>query len=130
MANSSYYYDLMQRYSHECQDIKSKKSEYENCLKALNNLLSSLTNLPNSFEEAEKKYENGGFLSDGVTLSKGLLREDGNNILDIISLIKSVIEKTENQIIIYNSKIDNLNRDYDSAQDNYYRALKEESGEK
>lgn len=130
MANSDYYYDLMQTYEREKNNILIKKEKYEYFIKDLENFMVALKPLPDNFEDAEKFYERGGYLVNGLTLSEGLLRDEGNNMSNVIKSLKTLINKTQEKVRIFNSKIESISSNYNTARDNYFCALREESGEK
>ncbi len=123
--NSSYYYGLMQQIKSEQQTIINKKKEYEQFVGKLRNFKKTLEPLPNDFLRAERNYEDGGYVADGQTLSKGMLRKKGTELLDIIDEIGIIITKTEYKISDYTTQIQNLNSEYNSAYNKYERALSE-----
>lgn len=127
MASSSYYFNQMQSYARCRRDYEGKKSEYESYLQKLKKLNSSLPSIKDDLVTSEKKFLSGGYVDNGETLDRGILKSCYTKLENDISNLNNVISKVEMKIDEFKQKVVEYKNLYNEAQRNYREAKKREA---
>ncbi len=126
MNSSSYYYNLMNQYRKEIDDLTELKSKYEALEPKLSELSSRLPELSAKLTEGENFYKNGGFMSGEETYDRGVLKECYTKIDNDASNVSVALSNVNNKINELDGKIKVARSNYESAQASYHNALARE----
>ena len=115
MATKAEYKSLMDTYAAEKSEKEAKKAEYEKFLENINQMNSQIGPVVTQMTQAETNFANGGYVSDGKSLTQGKLLTQANRLSDAQSNLQSVIRATT-------LEISNLNYEIRVAENNYQNA--------
>lgn len=130
MKDSIYYYDQMNYWKKEIKNATNEKDKYEKILIKIKNLNTKLPSIKDNLIDAENKYKEGGYLDNGETFDKGILKNCYEKIEVDINTLNTIISNYNTKINNLGEYIKNCQRKYNTAKNNYNESkiLEEENG--
>lgn len=123
LLSSGYYLKEMQNIAQRKRLAIEKKEKYVEYLAKLNKLNGDFPSVITQMRAAEANFENGGYISEGKTLTKGELKTQAEHFYGVQESLQTVIKGTQLEIENITADINELESDYKTAESNYYAAL-------
>ncbi len=124
---SYYWLEMARGAKRTAQELTKKYNLYNEYCNTLNNLMQKIVEINSIMSGTERDYANGGFVADGETLDRGVLKSNCNVLDKDSDVVNSVLRKTVNDMLEIRDKINEANSNYDTYINNYYYELELES---
>ena len=127
MASSSYYRNQMDYYKNKKNSSLKEKSKYEKILDKLRKIKDGLPIIYDELVKAENKFKDGGYIDNGETFDRGVLKESYDLLDDDITMLNEIIKKYESKIRDLSSNISYYERKYNSNKKLYDAGVQSEA---